>query len=279
MLIRVASDLHLEGFAERDIDSLMVGFLPVDERDAISTLALAGDISSIPDQLIGFISRCVTRFKHVVFIPGNHSYYRHDYHAWNNTMNDRFADRVPTVIKSFGDVLVTEVDGVRFIIGTMWGDGGRSLADQAQVGFYLNDFRLIMNGQRRFSTNDMMDIARIHKTKIGAALKISFAGKTVVVTHHLPSRRLVSARFWPRDGSDGANGGFVNDCDTILAYDHAPDLWIHGHTHDSIDTMLWKTRIICNPAGYRSEWISPYNSFMTTQDTGGRITIPKFIEV
>jgi Icc-related predicted phosphoesterase len=104
-------------------------------------------------------------------------------------------------------------------------------------------------------------------------------GKTVVITHHLPSRRLVSARFWPKDGSDGANGGFVGDCDNIIAL-HEPNLWIHGHTHDTIDTELWKTRIICNPAGYRGEWASPFNTYMTTDEKDGKKfarTVPKFV--
>lgn len=280
--IRVASDLHLEGFYGRNPETLVIDFIPSDPRDVESVLVLAGDISSIPDQLVSFLQVCLQKFPQVLFVPGNHEYYRHDYLAWNAEMTDRFLKYCPGLHFANGEVGYTEILNVRYIYGTMWGDGGPTLADQAQVGFYLNDFRLISNGDKfkRFTVQDMVEVHKKQKSSINEYLKMPFEGRTVVVTHHLPSRRLVSKRFWPSNGSDGANGGFVGECDSpILAYDHAPELWIHGHTHDTIDTKLWDTRIVCNPAGYRGEWISPFNSFMTTKGgQGERITVPKFID-
>jgi Icc-related predicted phosphoesterase len=32
-----------------------------------------------------------------------------------------------------------------------------------------------------------------------------------------------------------------------------PDLWVHGHVHESFDYHLSDTRIICNPHGYGTE--------------------------
>jgi hypothetical protein len=86
-----------------------------------------------------------------------------------------------------------------------------------------------------------------------------FNGKTVVITHHMPSERLCHPRFGP-----DLNGGFAADMEHILAYDHAPSLWIHGHTHDTIDTRLWKTRIVCNPSGYSQESGSAYKKYVPT---------------
>jgi len=278
MLLRIASDLHLEGFAGRDPTTLAIDFLPPDPRDTEAMLVLAGDISSSPDQLVGFIRAVMPRLKRTIFVPGNHEYYRHNYVAWNATMTDRFLEHTPGLIFALGGVDCSVIDRVRFIYGTLWGDGGPMLADQAQVGFYLNDFRLItMPGHgdasyrqvpRRFTVQDMMHVHKKQKAQIDGLLKEPFDGKTVVITHHLPSRRLVSARFWPKDGSDGANGGFVGDCDDILAYDHAPHLWIFGHTHDRISSTLWKTRVECNPTGYRGEW--------NTEFSGGKLL---FIEL
>jgi hypothetical protein len=31
-----------------------------------------------------------------------------------------------------------------------------------------------------------------------------------------------------------------------------PDLWIHGHVHDSFDYQIGRTRIVCNPRGYEA---------------------------
>jgi predicted phosphodiesterase len=263
-ILRICSDLHLEAFSGRDVSTLAIDFLPADEQDANSILILAGDISSNPTQLLAFLGVIESRFKKVLYIPGNHEYYRQNYDAWNPEMADRFDLHLRNTVYALGTVGYYEIDDVRFIFSTLWGDGGPTLADQGQVGWYLNDFRIIERddhsehmfgaARRKFKVQDMIDLHKEQKARIVEYLKQPFAGRSVVVSHHLPSRRLVSPRFWPQDGSDGANGGFASNCDDILAYDHAPDLWVHGHTHDAIDTKLWKTRVVCNPTGYRGEW-------------------------
>ena len=285
--IRVCSDLHLEGFVSRAPALLALDFVPPDDRDAESMLVLAGDISSSPDQLIEFLTIVLPRFAQVLYVPGNHEYYKHHFHQWNIDMEKSLQPLVNDgLMFSTEGISVSERSGCRFIYGTMWGDGGPTLQDQAKTGFYLNDFRLIragdVQGFVRFTVQDMITQYKMAKRAISNALEMPFDGKTVVITHHLPSRRLVSPRFWPGDGSDGANGGFVGNCDDILAKtETAPALWIHGHTHDSIDTELWKTRIVCNPAGYRGEWASQFNTYMVREqreDGSFRaIVAPKFI--
>lgn len=274
---RICSDLHLEGFLGRDPATLLIDFIPEDLRDASSVLVLAGDISSVPDQLVGFLRVCRERFPRVIFIPGNHEHYRHNYDAYNMEMRARLDTHLPTVDVALADeTRVFTVGTTRFVCTTMWGDGGPTEKDKATVGFYLNDFRLITRGTGtvRFTVEDMITEHRRAKISLHAHLKQPWDGKTVVVTHHLPSRRLVSERFLARDGSDGANGGFVGASEDILAYDHAPDVWIHGHTHDSIDTVLWKTRVVCNPAGYRGEWKTAHNNYW-----GETRALPKFIDL
>jgi hypothetical protein len=204
-------------------------------------------------------------------------------------MAERFEMYCPRLVYALGAVGYHEIGDLRFIFSTLWADGGPTLADQGQVGFFLNDFRLITyndlenKNPRKFGVPDMIYEHGRQKAKIEEYLKQSYGGQTVVVTHHLPSRRLVSPRFWPGDGSDGANGGFVGGCDDILACDHAPDLWIHGHTHDTIDTQLWRTRIVANPAGYRGEWSSQFNTFMSSElspdGTKTAVAQPKFVEI
>jgi Icc-related predicted phosphoesterase len=134
---------------------------------------------------------------------------------------------------------------------------------------------------RRFTVDDMIAEHKAQKELMRQFIEHSSKGpnKTVVVSHHLPSRRLVSARFWPKDGSDGANGGFASDCDNMICT-LEPNLWVHGHTHDTLDTTLWKTRVVCNPAGYRGEWATKYNTFMSSENgLKQAVVTPKFLEV
>lgn len=255
MLLRISSDLHLEGFTGKNDVELVNTFLPPDTRDAKSILVLAGDISSKPEQLIDFLFVAERRFKKVIYIPGNHEFYRHDYNTWISKCEHDFGACLTNTVYALGTVGFYELDGISFTFGTLWGDGGKTPLDAFNVDHGLNDFRVIKNGESRFTVHHMVQIHKAQKALIDQYLK-SANGKKVVITHHMPSYRLCHPRF-----GNEINGGFAANCDDILAYDHAPDLWIHGHTHDTIDTTLWKTRIVANPRGYRGEWTSPYNNY------------------
>jgi Icc-related predicted phosphoesterase len=69
----------------------------------------------------------------------------------------------------------------------------------------------------------------------------------VVVSHHAPSPRSVA----PRYGADLVSAAFASDLESLIEH-YEPDLWIHGHTHDSFDYQLGRTRVVCNPRGYVS---------------------------
>ncbi len=50
-----------------------------------------------------------------------------------------------------------------------------------------------------------------------------------------------------------------------------PPLWIHGHTHASIDTHVGKTRIVCNPHGYMTDLNGDFRPKLVVQaDSRGR---------
>jgi predicted MPP superfamily phosphohydrolase len=262
--IRVASDLHLEGFMGRNIETLQIDMLPKHENDAESILVLAGDISSSPTQLCQFLKVIENRFRRVVYVPGNHEYYNNDFSTWTPAVRDALEQNCPNTSAALSEVKIEIIDGIRFIFGTLWADGGDSLHSQAKVGAGLWDFSIIRDKGMRFTVQDMQQVHKAQKSQIKQALAMPFEGKTIVVSHHMPSYRLCHPRF----GTE-INGGFASNCDAILAGDDHPDIWIHGHTHDTIDTELFETRIVCNPRGYQREANkSEFNTFA-----------PKFIDV
>jgi Icc-related predicted phosphoesterase len=65
------------------------------------------------------------------------------------------------------------------------------------------------------------------------------------VTHFLPAPPSISEKYH----NDPLNPYFCSDL-TSLIEEVQPDLWIHGHTHESCDYSIGKTRVICNPRGY-----------------------------
>lgn len=263
MLIRVASDLHLEFFRRVGIAELEEHFLPQDPRDAGAVLAMAGDISSDLLQLREFMERVVPRFALTLYVPGNHEYYGSEYETWNRAAREQLAG-INKLWAAIGGVQGVEFDGVHFVFGTLWGDGGSTTAESQAIERTLHDFRAILIGSRKLQAFDMRRFYNAQRDSISFLLRQDAATR-VVVTHHMPSYALSHPRFAPI-----ITGGFAGDCDDLLRGRHAPALWIHGHTHDTIDRQLHDTRIVCNPAGYRQEWGTQFNQFFAA---------PKFVSV
>lgn len=254
--MRIASDLHLEQWADMDVAALEINHLPKDDRDLGSVLVLAGDISSSPTQLVAFIKQVEQRFKHVIYLAGNHEWYRHEVTAVVPYTESLFKEYTVNTSRELGGVGVKIIEGTKFIFGTLWADGGSTAFDRMAVERGLWDFNIIRVNGLRFTVARMQAIHKAQKAQIIAALKEPFDGVTVVATHHMPSYRLCHPRF----GTD-INGGFASNCEDILAYDMAPDFWVFGHTHDVIDTKIFNTRCISNPSGYRNEKDTCYNDY------------------
>jgi calcineurin-like phosphoesterase family protein len=253
--IRVSSDLHLEQYLSRNIDSLVIDLLPSDDRDAESVLVLAGDISSSPWQLTQFIHTIEHRFFKVIYIPGNHELYKHELRAWLPHTTDLLESETKNTIFSLDGVSCTVLDGVRYIFGTMWADGGDDLMAEMMVENGLNDFRLISIDGRRFKVKDMQKMHADSVVELTEFLNEKFNGTTVVISHHLPAYSLCHPRF-----GTSINGGFAANLDYLMYGDTAPDLWIHGHSHDRGCRTIGKTKIVCNPSGYRGEYGNGYSS-------------------
>lgn len=257
MKVRYVSDLHLE-FHREDVGALMMIFVPPLATDHESVLVLAGDISKDFGRLIDFLQLLAPRFKHVVFVAGNHEFYGYDYQDYLRALK-RFSDEFPNITAT-SELEEVVVDDVRFLASTYWADGGKSPMEHMFVEQGLWDFRQIQfteNGkQRNFRVNDMKKIHCDQKRMLEEKLSTPFAGKTVVVTHHLPSYALCHPRF----GTD-CNGGFASESTDLMYGPEAPALWIFGHTHDTIDRQIADTRVVSNPSGYRHEYKSQFRQF------------------
>jgi predicted phosphodiesterase len=265
MKLRVASDLHLEGFSSMPIPLLVERFLPLEEKDKESVLILAGDICSDVDLLHDFLEQAERRFKKVIFVPGNHEYYRHDYHELNGifaSFDNTLSNTVTPYSEEALGYLKYTFEDVDFLITTLWSYGGSTPLEQIMVSRALNDFRLIRVDDQKFSIHFMIEEFKRMSGLLGNDLKAKDK-KTIVITHHMPSVSLCHPRF-----GNEIDGGFASPCDHLL--EMKPDLWVFGHTHDTVDQVVHGTRVICNPCGYRSEWNTDFNQYHLS---------PKFVNV
>lgn len=141
------------------------------------------------------------------------------------------------------------LQGARILGCTLWTDyrlqATQSDRDQmmAEAEARLNDHRLIRAQGGSFSTHHALAEHERSRTWLAQRLAEPHNGKTLVVTHHGPSRHSVH----PRYGRDPLNGAFVSDLDEQVAQ---ADLWVHGHVHDSFDYRVSGCRVVANPRGY-----------------------------
>ena len=182
----------------------------------------------------------------IIYVAGNHEFYGKvrpvtpaKLHVEAKACNVDFLDNSEVI-----------VSGVRFLGATLWTDFelfGKEAMRQcmSEAQHRLNDFRVIYEGRKVFSP---MDSVLLHQESIAwlqEKLATPFEGKTVVVTHHLPSEKSVVARF----KNNTLSACFASNLDDLLDGNKV-QLWIHGHAHDCLDYELNGTRVACNPRGY-----------------------------
>lgn len=261
--VRLSSDLHIEAFYGTPVEKLINHFLPADDRDAESVLVLAGDVSSKPDQVADFIAALEDRFIRVIYVFGNHEFYKHVYNDLPDKIFEQFALRGIHNTKCPGSGVSSYiVDGVKVIAGTLWGECSTRPDYNTDIAMMINDFKLITvreydNDQHYMTPAYMRRISGEHKTLIRNELAQATEDKVIVVTHHLPTYEAVSLRF----RSSTVNGAFVNPLDDIWAPNESPNMFLFGHTHDKQEFVKDGILFKANPAGYRGEWDSPYNQY------------------
>jgi Icc-related predicted phosphoesterase len=95
-----------------------------------------------------------------------------------------------------------------------------------------------------FTASDALCEHEKSRAWLASELAQPYEGKTVVITHHAPHPLSVH----PRYAGDPLNAAFVSDLSELL--EQRPDLWLHGHVHDSFDYKAGGCRVVANPRGY-----------------------------
>jgi len=229
--LHILSDLHLE-FSTFEP--------PVTDADVI---ILAGDIGKGNKDV--YWARQTFPDKPILYVPGNHEFYGTQRLETLRLL--RIAGKQTDVQILDEDEVV--LDGVRFLGATLWTDFllfglARKSTAMSDGKIFLNDFRVIREEEKElFSPARSIELHEQSLAWLKARLDEPFGGKTVVVTHHLPSKQSVADRF--KDSLLSAC--FASELDYLFG---KMDLWVHGHTHDNMDFVANGTRVICNPRGY-----------------------------
>jgi Icc-related predicted phosphoesterase len=237
MKLHILADLHIE------FDEFRV---PQTDADVV---LLAGDIH-VGDK--GFHwARDHFPDRDVVYVLGNHEYYRGAVPKLTQKLERLSAGSNIHVL----DNRALTLGDVRILGCTLWSDF--KLLNNLDIAVIaaqdiMNDFRLIRVSPafRKLLPADTAKMHRKSRTWLKGELRRAKTEnkKTVVITHNAPSLRSVPARY----KTDPLSAAFASNMEDLI-FEAGPDLWVHGHIHDSSDYRIGNTRVICNPRGYAHE--------------------------
>jgi Icc-related predicted phosphoesterase len=214
IIINVISDVHTEfGVSPTQFENILV---------KADITVLAGDISSRASTISPYLRVCKKFSKHVIFVCGNHEYYK-------GSIDDdyqRVCDAEDVVFLQRKRVCV---DGLWFAGATLW----TKITEDAKK--LLND---------NFSAKKINSLHEIDEEW----LLQNVQPDDIVVTHHLPSFQLIHEKY----ADHPASSAFASDLDDMIER-LKPRLWICGHTHMPFDTFVRGVRVVINPVGYPKE--------------------------
>ena len=228
--IQILSDLHLN---HRGWEA------PIVQTDLV---VLAGDISNGTAGLLW--ARQVFKDVPIVYVAGNQECY-----GWNV---DELLPQMRALAHEL-DIHFLEWDviyfkGLRILGATLWTDF--NLFGQSARWLAINNPR----------TNAPIDRKDIHTKKgvvtpnkkiiwhkttaawLETELERKFDGKTMVVTHHVPTILGLPSLY----KNDLSSAAFASNLDHLLPL---ADVWVCGHTHTASDFKVGRCRVVINPRG------------------------------
>ena len=185
----------------------------------------------------------------VIYVLGNHEFYREKFPGLIDKLKlEAKGTNVYVLENDFVDIR-----GYRFYGCTLWSDlelfGNRHLASIAAAEA-MNDYRLIRLSKtyKKLLPKDTRVWHHRSIQRLSEFLNGGNPGRSVVVTHHAPSLMSIADRY----RNDPVTPAFASNMDDFILK-HQPVLWVHGHTHESFDYRIGKTRVVCNPRRYVPE--------------------------
>jgi predicted phosphodiesterase len=232
MKIQVLSDIHLE-FLKRVPEFPILG----------DHLILAGDIGYAGSpNWYRFLRDCQAKYKKVFYVAGNHEFYGGSY---SDRMNVLRSDDIGI---TFLEKDYIDIDGtdLRIMGTTLWTDV--PVEEMYSISQIMSDYKKIRCSGRQLKVDDTNYFHRQARSYLDAQInKCSEDGKkAIVITHHLPSFQMVSAKYRNEN-----NYGFASDCDALIR--DPVKLWVCGHSHTQMERDINDVKVVMASLGYPSE--------------------------
>jgi len=231
MRLRIFSDLHLEfgDWTPPAADADVVIFAGDTHKNTRALPWIEQHFPQVP----------------VIYLAGNHEFYGGHVES---VLAELHAVTRPNF--HFLENRTVEVGDVTFLGCTLWTDFNlhgyaEAAAHQAVAG--MNDYRLIRasHEKRLLAAEDTAGYHARSRHWLEGELTRLRGRKVVVLTHHAPCERSLDSRF----GDDLLGAAYASNL-AELVESSGTILWVHGHTHRSVDYTCGRTRILANQRGY-----------------------------
>lgn len=225
MKIELISDLHIDFYS-----AAWKKFVPGDPE---AILLCAGDIGELihfePVQALRWLCK---RYKEVYYITGNHDYYRSNFFT----------------IDSLLIQLENEIENLTILrTGRICQFGEYKLVGDTGWIPYDSDLQLHKINDS-FMIKGLTPEIHIKHKAWRDFLWETVDNKTIIMSHHLPSKQCIAPQFI----NEPTNKWFMGSIEDIIQ-DKKPYIVLFGHTHTIMDFQLYDTRLICHPLGYPRE--------------------------
>lgn len=238
MHIQIISDLHLE-FEENRRWIKANPLIPVGE-----VLLIAGDIVTDQDSDLAddFYASLADKFPLIITTMGNHEFYG----GFLDYAYPSYEEKLGHNIYKLNNAVNIYKD-VKFIVSILW--SRVSDENKGLIKNKLSDYHQIKSPSQEKINISVDDTNRLHHLSLDFIIKElekPFNGKTVVMTHHIPSFETIGLdrRF------SNIREAFCTDLEDVMLTYPQIQLWVHGHAHDFSQIKLHNTIVTRNPLGY-----------------------------
>lgn len=251
MHFQYISDLHLEFVKPKlcNIKNILIPSAPY--------LAILGDLSNPYNKNFGeFFNYYSPLFKNIFYVSGNHEYYYKKTFEEIETHIQFICSKYPNV--HYLNNKTIQIENIIILGTTLWSNTLNNL----HIKYYLNDYIKIYSTRDTEDTEDTEDKKLINVTpKFTTSLHLhsvewlnseleKYKDQIIIVlTHHLPSFKLIHPKYAECEYNDG----FVSDLDYIFEKNNNIKYWLCGHTHTQINICINQTICLTNPCGYPGE--------------------------
>lgn len=239
----------------------------------IDTIVIAGDISNDIWTTCNWLVEAKSRFSNVLWVAGNHDFYNQGHHRTRLVPDRKFAENWPNP-RDVEEMLhhyekwstahnihflnrkTVKIKDITFVGTTGWHDylAGEPFSFDEQVKAWYNTLSdtTIRWQKDQTAANHLYPLTAANADAVWLNEAVSDVNcPMVVVTHHLPHRRL----RWemPHDVHwTQLHGSFVNTLCESINSQHIK-MWCYGHTHQRKMIDINGITYVCNSRGYQHE--------------------------